>query len=75
MKQYHYGNHIRLFQNTDFYLFLRAVYEGKIYYDPGIKLARRDARYVSKRRSQFRVKSNDLVNIYKEKEELDLLSV
>ncbi|PLX69034.1 MAG: hypothetical protein C0602_08115 [Denitrovibrio sp.] len=68
IKQYYYGNFIRLFQYTDFYLFLRAVNEGSIYYDPGIKLVKKDGKYVSKRRSQFRVKSNDLVNIYKEKE-------
>ncbi|MGE4284820.1 MAG: MvaI/BcnI family restriction endonuclease [Clostridia bacterium] len=73
MKQYYYGNIVRLFQNTDFFLFLRALYEGVIYYDPGIKLIKCDRGYVSKRRSQFRVKSNNLVNIYKEKEEVNLL--
>jgi hypothetical protein len=73
-RQYHYGNKILLGDGTDFQLFLSEMSNGHIYYDPGIKLENASsARPSTKRRSQFRIKSESLINIYHKTEILDLL--
>ena len=69
-QQYSYGNNIILGSSTDFSLFLNQIVKGNIYYDPGIKLelaikGRRKQNI--KRRSQFRIKSNNLSMLYKRK--------
>ena len=74
-QQYAYGNIIMMGINTDFSLFLKEVARGNIYYDPGIKLefAIPDIRkQATKRRSQFRIKANQLINLYKENEMINL---
>ena len=74
-KQYSYGNLVMLGTNTDFSIFLREVALGNIYYDPGIKIefAIEDVRKQgTKKRSQFRMKANQLTNLYKENEVVDL---
>jgi hypothetical protein len=65
--QYSYGNMIRLCEGTDFLKLLSAFADGKVYYDPGIKLenASDPHRKKTKRRSQFRVKSRDIPALYK----------
>lgn len=65
--QYYYGNIVRLCEGTDFLRFLRAFADGKVYYDPGIKLenASDPQRKKTKRRSQFRIKSRDIAILYK----------
>lgn len=64
-RQYRFGHLIRLCRGTDFTLFLKAVSAGQVYYDPGIKLEHiNDANPVSKRRSQFRIKSRFIPNLY-----------
>lgn len=67
-QQYCYGNNIILGSGTDFSLLLKQITTGNVYYDPGIKLelAIEGKRKQSiKRRSQFRIKSGNLVNLYK----------
>jgi hypothetical protein len=64
-KEYRFGNQILLGEGTEFQLFLKAVSEGIVYYDPGIHLEHIfSPKPVSKRRSQFRIKSKDLHHIY-----------
>ncbi|MAE50878.1 MAG: hypothetical protein CMH27_03630 [Micavibrio sp.] len=63
--EYKYGPRVMLCEKTDFTLFLKAVCEGAVYYDPGIKMeqASSDAPAI-KRRSQFRIKHNQLARMY-----------
>ena len=65
IKQYCYGNMVRLGQGTDFLKFLNAVAAGVVYYDPGLKLENASShRPVLKKRSQFRIASRSLVGLY-----------
>jgi len=62
---YCYGSVIRLCQQTDFLNLLKAIKEKKVYYDPGIKLEfSKEGKPVTKRRSQFRIKSGDIPLLY-----------
>ncbi len=68
--EYQYGPVVRLGEGTDFLRFLRAMADGKVYYDPGIKLEQvSTAHPKSKRRSQFRIKSADLPLLYDKMEQ------
>lgn len=56
---------MRLCEGTDFFRFMAAVAGGIVYYDPGIKLeGASTGRPETKRRSQFRVKSSDIAELY-----------
>jgi hypothetical protein len=71
--QYSYGNLVRLGEGADFLLVLKAMFQGKIYYDPGIKLENASsAKPTTKRRSQFRVKSGDLSSLYLKMDTVDV---
>lgn len=64
-RQYRYGRNVLLGEGAEFGLFLAAVVAGKVYYDPGIKVENASSdRPVTKRRSQFRVKSSDIPSLY-----------
>ena len=64
-RQYRYGRNILLGEGAEFGLFLGAVHEGKIYYDPGIKLeAASSTNPKPKKRSQFRVSSKHIATLY-----------
>lgn len=67
-RMYKYGNQIFLGTGTDFQLFLKQMAEGNIYYDPGIKMENILSKPKIKKRSQFRIKSQHLYNLYKESE-------
>jgi len=74
-QQYSYGNKIMLGNETDFSLFLNEVENGNIYYDPGIKLELAidgTRKQNIKRRSQFRMISGNLINLYKLNEIVDI---
>lgn len=60
--QYKYSDRVYLGEKTDFLLFLIACTESKIYYDPGIKLELGSDKM--KRRSQFRIKFDDIEKLY-----------
>lgn len=63
--QYRYGAEVLLCEGTDPLFLTSAVAEGKVYYDPGIKLEKAStAKPVIKRRSQFRVKLRELGCLY-----------
>ena len=73
-QQYRYGHTIRLGQGTDFLNLLMALYSGMLYYDPGIKVERFSTeKPVTKRRSQFRIRSQDLERLYTTMESVYLL--
>ncbi len=71
-RQYKYGNNIILGTGTDFQLFLRQMANGNIYYDPGIKMENASTKPKIKKRSQFRIKSQHLPNLYKQNEIIDV---
>ena len=71
-RQYKYGNNIILGTGTDFQLFLREMAKGSIYYDPGIKMESASTKPKIKKRSQFRIKSQNLPNLYKLNEVIDI---
>lgn len=64
-RQYIYGGQIDLGEGTDFLKFLKAVADGLVYYDPGIKLEEASSsKPKTKRRSQFRIKAVHLSGLY-----------
>lgn len=71
-RQYKYGNNVILGTGTDFQLFLGQMANGNIYYDPGIKMENASTKPKIKKRSQFRIKSQNLPNLYKVNEVLDI---
>lgn len=64
-RSYWYGPVVRMGEGTDVFLLLRAMHEGYVYYDPGIKLENIHTKPISKRRSQFRIRSKDIKGLYK----------
>lgn len=64
-REYFYGHTVRLATGTDYMLFLRALAAGVIFYDPGIKVEHASSKAVVKRRSQFRVKSQNIEFLYR----------
>ena len=67
--EYSYGSRVELCEGTDVLLLLQALASGAVYYDPGIKMEKADTPVpVTKRRSQFRVKHNDLHGLYQASE-------
>ena len=74
-RRYKYGNLVELGIGTDFLRFLAAVAQGKVYYDPGIKLENASSpKPVSKRRSQFRIKPSELKHLYHESHIVDVIT-
>jgi len=71
--RYKYGNKVILGTGTDFIFFLQQMVVGNIYYDPGIKLENISTHPTTKRRSQFRIKSQNLSNLYKTSEIVRLI--
>ena len=72
VRRYMYGNNIILGSSTDFQLFLAQMAIGNIYYDPGIKMENVSTKPKIKKRSQFRIKSQHLPNLYKKNEVIDV---
>lgn len=72
-RKYRYGNEIILGTGTDFQLFLSQMAIGNIYYDPGIKLENISTKPKIKKRSQFRIKSGFIPNLYKQNEIIDVV--
>ncbi|MBY0426365.1 MAG: MvaI/BcnI restriction endonuclease family protein, partial [Cytophagales bacterium] len=72
MRKYKYGKRVILGQGTDFQFFLQEMAKGNIYYDPGIKIENISSKPKVKKRSQFRIKSLYLNNLYKYNEIADV---
>ncbi|HJS00744.1 MAG TPA: MvaI/BcnI family restriction endonuclease [Flavobacterium sp.] len=71
-RNYKYGNNVILGTGTDFLMFLKEMANGNIYYDPGIKLENMSTKPLIKKRSQFRIVSKNLGNLYKLNEIVDI---
>lgn len=71
-RKYKYGNNVVLGTGTDFQLFLAEMAKGNVYYDPGIKLENMSTKPKIKKRSQFRIKSKFLPDLYKRNEIVDV---
>ncbi|ORJ61637.1 hypothetical protein B5V00_06165 [Geothermobacter hydrogeniphilus] len=69
---YQYGSVVRIGEGTDFLLYLKAMNEGQVYYDPGIKLENASTKPKAKHRSQFRMKSAHLPSLYHRMRKIDL---
>lgn len=76
-RQYRYGNVVTLGIETDYELFLQQMAVGTIYYDPGIKLVENPlgGKPAIKERSQFRIKSAYLRNLYRHNEQVDVTNL
>jgi hypothetical protein len=73
MRQYRFGDRVRLAVGTDFLFFLKAVAKGAIYYDPGIKMEGISTTHPQiKRRSQFRIRSSQIPLLYRAVDEINL---
>jgi hypothetical protein len=72
-REYRFGREILMCEGTDFILFLVALAKGEIYYDPGIKVEMSTGKPVIKRRSQFRIKTGRLNNLYQKSDIVDIL--
>ena len=71
-RQYRYGGRVRLAGQPDFLRLLASFSAGTVYYDPGVKLeAASTAAPRLKRRSQFRIRSADLTDIYRQLETVE----
>ncbi len=68
--KYRYGKDVKLCRSTDAILLLKAVSEGHVYYDPGIKLDRSTSK--THRRSQFRIKFKQVGRLYRQTEDRDV---
>lgn len=64
-RHYKYGNSIMVCEGADFQLFLSQISNGNIYYDPGIKMENISTKPIIKKRSQFRIKSKFISELYK----------
>lgn len=74
--EYAYGPRVLLCEQTDFSLFLKAVSDCAVYYDPAIKMEKASSESPAiKRRSQFRVRHNELVRMYYKHEYVELALV
>jgi hypothetical protein len=72
LRQYSYANKVRLAQKTDSLRLLRAFAIGSVYYDPGIKLERASTNPEVKRRSQFRIASKSINELYETVETVEV---
>lgn len=63
-RKYYYGDKLILGVKTDFQLFLKEMSNGNVVYDPGIKMDNVSTKPKIKKRSQFRIKSCNIPNLY-----------
>lgn len=61
---FRYGAKILMCEGTEFLRLLRAVADGHVYYDPGIKLENASGTGTTKRRSQLRIAFSQLPLLY-----------
>jgi len=74
-RQYWYGNNILFGSGTSFELFLQQMSRGLIYYDPGIKMENVSTKPKIKRRSQFRIKTENIKNLYFNTEIINIMKL
>lgn len=71
-RQYSYGHKVRLAKKTDPIRLLQAFATRAVYYDPGIKLEGASTNPLIKRRSQFRIPSKRIAELYESVVTVDL---
>lgn len=71
-REYSYGHIVRLAEGTDSFRLLKALAAGDVYYDPGIKLERASTAPAVKRRSQFRIASKNIPELYERVQEINV---
>lgn len=65
-RMYRYGHTVRIGEQTDFIMLLKAFHAGAVYFDPGMKIEQASTTRVNKKvRSQFRINSQALGALYK----------
>lgn len=69
---YHYGPLVRLCRESTLKLFLDALSQNVIFYDPGVNMTLRDNHWKAKKRNQFRVRWPDIHKLYTQIKEFDL---
>lgn len=74
-RQYRYSNNIILAEGTDFSYFINNIASGKIFYDPGIHIDNISKKATLKPRSQFRISSRFITNLYSNIELVDLSKI
>jgi len=74
MLQYSYGPKVRMAEGTDSFMLLKAFALGFVFYDPGIKLENMSTAPKAKPRSQFRIASKCIPELYEKVEQVDVLS-
>jgi len=72
VRQYSYGSRIRMAERTDSLRLLRAIARGSVFYDPGIKLENMTTSPRVKRRSQFRIASRSIAELYEKLTVIDV---
>jgi len=73
IKQFSYSNNIFLCTGTDFPLFMASFIKGHIYFDPGMHLEDvSQLKQTPKKRSQFRMTSKTIKDVYQNVELIDL---
>jgi hypothetical protein len=73
-RQYSYGSKIRLALDTDPLKLLKGFSGGFVFYDPGIKVENVSTNPKVKRRSQFRIASKSISELYEDVSLVDLLT-
>lgn len=74
-RQYQYSNNVILGEGTDFSYFINNIANGRIIYDPGIHIDNVTTKAVLKPRSQFRISSKFIKELYASVEVVDLNTV
>jgi len=72
IRQYSFSNNIILGEGTDFSFFINNIASGNIIYDPGIHIDNISIKAKLKPRSQFRISSKFISNLYSSIELVDL---
>lgn len=74
--QFSFGHQIEICQQTDALLFLKAISEGRVNYDPAIKIVKSlGTKTQIKRRSQFRIAHKGLGTLYHQSKTVNLSSI
>ncbi len=71
-RQYAYGSKVRMAEGTDSFRLLKAIALGFVFYDPGIKLENMSTAPRVKPRSQFRIASKCIPELYENVTQVDV---
>lgn len=73
-RMYKYGHTVRIGEQTDFIMLLKAFHAGAVYFDPGMKIEQASTPKAHKKvRSQFRINSQALGALYRRFDSIHLI--